>query len=232
MQRVSTGLYLTGTTFSATSQTWLTATGTTSWSYALAAANFPGDGTYTMVVRATDAVGNASTTSRSFVIDRTAPTAAGFGTTNIATVSKIEAGDTFTLTYSEAVSPGSIIAGWNGITTQTIVVRATGNGQANDKLTIYDSTNTTLLPLGTVNLSRTDYVTGMKTFGAPGAATLTTLTMSGSSLTITLGTPSAAGTAAAAPGNASWTPSALVTDLAGTPAATTVYTETDLDTDF
>jgi hypothetical protein len=60
-----------------------------------------------------------------------------------------------------------------------------------------------------------------------------TLTMSGSSFTITLGTPSGGGTTAAAgTANVSWTPSALATDLAGNPAATTVYTETDNDTDF
>jgi hypothetical protein len=232
VQRASTGLYLTGTMFTAASQNWITATGTTSWSYALAAATFPGDGTYTSVVRATDAVGNAGTTSTAFVIDRTQPTAVGFSTTNVLTVSKLEPGDTFTLTYSEAVAPGSIIAGWNGTTTQNVVVRAAGSGQAIDKLTIYNSTNATLLPLGTVSLNRTDYVGGNRTFGLAGSATLSTLTTSGSSLTITLGTASSITTAAGAAANASWTPSALATDLAGNPAATTVYTETDLDADF
>jgi hypothetical protein len=232
VQRASTGLYLTGTTFSAASPNWITATGTTSWSYALAAATFPGDGTYTLVVRATDAVGNASTASTAFVIDRTQPTAVGFSTTNVSTASRLELGDTFTLTYSEAIAPGSIISGWNGTTTQNVVVHLAGSGQANDKLTIYDSTNLTLLPLGTVNLNRTDYVTGMRTFGLPGSATLSTLTISGSSLTIRLGTASAATTTAAAAGNASWTPNALTTDLAGNATATTVYTETDLDVDF
>jgi hypothetical protein len=230
--RASTGLYLTGTTFTAASQNWITATGTTSWSYALAAATFPGDGTYTLFVRATDAVGNIGTTSTAFIIDRTQPTAVGFSTTNVSTVSKIDPGDSFTLTYSEAIAPGSIIAGWNGTTPQNVVVHGGGNGQAIDKLTIYNSGNTALLPLGTLSLGRTDYVGGNRTFGLAGSAILSTITMSGSSLTITLGTASALTTAAAGTGNVSWTPSALATDLAGNAAATTVYTETDNDTDF
>jgi hypothetical protein len=212
------------------SQTWITATGTTSWNYPLAATSFPTDDTYTLTVRATDTVGNAGTTSTAFVIDRTKPTAVGFTTTNILTASKLELGDTFTLTYSEAVAPASIIAGCNGTTTQNVVVRATGNGNSMDKLTIYNSTNTTLLPLGTVNLKRTDYTTSAQTFGLTG--TPSKLTMSGSSLTITLGTPSGNPTTAAGPGNVTWTPTAGVTDLAGNAAATTLYTENDLDNDF
>jgi hypothetical protein len=230
VRRASTGLYLTGTTFSSASQNWITATGTTSWSYALAATTFPANDTYTLAVRAADTVGNASTTSTAFVIDRTQPTGAGFTTTNISTVRKLEPADTFTLTYSEPVAPGSIIPGWSGATTQNVVVRATGSGGSKDRLTIYNATNTTLLPLGTLNLKRTDYVTGAMTFGLTGTAS--TLTMSGSSLTITLGTPSGTPATAAAAANVSWTPAAGTTDLAGNAAATTIYTETDLDNDF
>ncbi|EON24299.1 FHA domain-containing protein [Nocardioides sp. CF8] len=229
VQRASTGLYLTGTTFTAASQNWITATGTTSWSYALAATSFPADGTYTLVVRATDAVGNANTTSTAFIIDRIKPTGVGFTTNNFSTPRKLEAGDTYTLTYSEAVAPASIIAGWNGLTTKNVVVRA-ANSSSKDKLTIYDATNTTLLPLGTVNL-RGNYVSQARTFGLPG--TPSTLTMSGSSLTITLGTPSATiTTVATAAANATWTPAIGATDLAGNAAATTIYTENDLDNDF
>ena len=69
-----------------------------------------------------------------------------------------------------------------------VVVRATGTGGSKDRLTIYNATNTTLLPLGTVSLNRPDYVNAAMTFGLTG--THSTLTMTGSTLTITLGTPS------------------------------------------
>ena len=97
-------------------------------------------------------------------------------------------------------------------------------------MTVFASNGTTSLPLGTVALKRGDYVNGAMTFGLTG--TPSTLTMSGSSLTIRLGTPSGTPGVAAAAANAAWTPNALVTDLAGNVAATTVYTETDLDPDF
>ncbi len=229
LQRSSTGLYLTGTTFSAASQTWITTTGTTSWSYALAPTTFPAEDTYTMVVRATDSVGNVSTSSRPFVIDRTKPVASGLSTTNAGIVRRLEVGDTFTLTWNEAIDPASILAGWNGTTTQSVVVRGT-NSTSNDSLKIYNSTNTALLPLGTLSLSRGDYYIATATFGATG--TPSTMTMSGNSVTITLGTPSVAMTTAAAAANMSWTPSKIAADLAGNASATTAYVETDLDSDF
>ena len=198
VQRASNGLYLTGTTFSAAAQTWTTATGTTSWSSAIAATTFSADGTYTVFVRATDTVGNVATTSTAFVIDKTKPTGVGFATTNVQNARRLEAGDTHTLTYSEAVNPGSIIAGWNGTTTQNVVKAA--NSGTNDRLTVFASNGTTSLPLGTVALKRGDYVNGAMTFGLTG--TPSTLTMSGSSLTIRLGTPSGTPGVAAAAANA------------------------------
>jgi hypothetical protein len=230
VRRASTGLYLTGTTFSAVSQTWITTTGTTSWNYALGTTTFPADDTYTLVVRATDAVGNASTATTAFVIDRAQPTAVGFSTTNILTARKLEGGDTFTLTYSEAIAPASIIAGWDGAAPRNVVVRAT-NSKSNDTLTIYSSTNVTLLPLGIVQL-RGNYVGGARTFGLAGSAALSTLTWNGSRLTVTLGTASGSTRSAATLINVTWTPAAGTTDLFGATTLTTPFTETDSDTDF
>ncbi|WP_247046221.1 Ig-like domain repeat protein [Arthrobacter rhizosphaerae] len=234
IQRASTGLYLSSGTFSSATPAWTTANGTTSWNLPLAATTFPSDGSYTLTVRATDTIGNARTTSTTYVIDRTKPAAAGLTTTNTTsgTVRKLDTGDTFTLTFSEPVSPGSIITGWTGTTTN-VVVRGAGNGGSKDRLTVYNATNTTLLPLGTLNLNRTDYITGAVTFGATG--TPSTITMNGSSMTITLGTPShptRISTPAAAAANASWTPGSTILDLAGNTSATTTYAETDNDNDF
>ncbi|MFC7486166.1 hypothetical protein ACOCJ7_13030 [Knoellia sp. CPCC 206453] len=234
VQRASTGLFLSGTTFGSATPMWVPANGTTSWSLPLAASTFPADDTYTLTVRATDTVGNARTASTAYAIDRTKPVAAGLTATNTTggTVRKLDLKDTLTLTYSEAVTPSSIIAGWNGATAQNVVVRATGSGGTKDRLTVYNGANTTLLPLGTINLNRTDYVTGAVNFGVTG--TLSTLTMNGSTLTITLGTPSLTTriTIAGAAANMSWIPSASVRDLASNAAATTTYAETDNDSDF
>lgn len=229
VQRASTGLYLTGTTFSAAAQNWITATGTTSWSHAIAATTFPADGTYTMVVRATDGVGNTRTTSTSFLMDRTKPVATGFTTTNAATAGKLDQNDTFTLTYSEAVAPGSVVGGWTGGAPTNVVVRVTngqgGGGKRGDKLTVYSAGNTTLLPLGTVNLRSGDYVTRSMTFTS-------TLSTTGSGFTLTLGTASDTTGSAQPAGNVTWTPLTGATDLAGNGSATTSHTETDLDRDF
>jgi hypothetical protein len=107
-------------------------------------------------------------------------------------------------------------------------------GNKPDRLIIYSADNGTQLPLGTLNLVRSDYISATFTFGLAGSTTLSTITMSGSSLTVTLGTPSnaSAATTAAAAVNVTWTPVAVPTDIAGNSAATTIYTETDNDNDF
>lgn len=224
VQRASTGLYLKGTTFDSSAPAWATATGTTSWSYPIDATTFSIDGTYTMFVRATDTVGNISMTSKVFVIDKTKPTGVGFTTTNVGTAGKLEQGDTFTLTYSEPVDPASIIAGWNGTGTQNVRVQVTRK----NVLSALTSDGVTQLPLGTIALVRA-YVSNTRTFGATGTAS--TMTMSGSSLLIKLGTASGT-TSTVAAGNVTWTPSALLKDLAGNTGATTAYTENDNDNDF
>jgi hypothetical protein len=114
------------------------------------------------------------------------------------------------------------------------VVRINNNAVAtggNDQVLIFNSTNTTQLPLGSINLGRTDYVTANLTFGATG--TTSKMTMSGNAITVTLGTQSAAGTTAATTGTMTWTPSATAYDRAANPCSTTVDTESGtVDRDF
>jgi hypothetical protein len=73
--RQSSGKYWDGTGFNDSTENFRTATGTTSWRYALA---LPPDGAYTVHVRATDGVGNATASgayvTRHFTVDATAPT--------------------------------------------------------------------------------------------------------------------------------------------------------------
>lgn len=231
LQRAGTGLYLDGSAFDSATQRWLAANGTTSWSYPLAATTFPGDDTYVLSVRITDGVGNTSISTTSFRIDRTRPSAVGFTTSNAGIASRLDLGDTFTLTYSEQTSPRSVIAGWNGTTPRNVVVRLAGRGNAKDRLTVYDATNTTQLPLGTVNLNRTDYVGSQpRTFGLSG--TPSSITRSGNGFTITLGTPNGNVGTAALPANVTWTPTSGATDLAGNGAFSAAHTENDNDRDF
>ena len=97
------GNYYDGSSFASGSITWLTATGTTSWSYALAAAKLTTGNTYTISLRAIDNVGNtASTITRTFTYDATAPT---FGT--LAIGSPTNASVTGTTVYYRSGVAGS-----------------------------------------------------------------------------------------------------------------------------
>lgn len=238
LRRISTGLYWNGTGFSAAAPVWTAATGTGSWTLPFAATAFPADGSYELSVRATDAVGNVSApATRTFSIDRTGPGAQSVAAVNNGTVvRRIETGDQLVLTFSEPIAPGSLIAGWDGTGTQNITIRQANN--TNDLLTFYNSANTVRLPLGSVQLKRSDYVSGTVVWGASG--TRSTLSMSGSTLTLTFGTPDQPSrvTTAGAAANMVWLPRAGVTtgtgvtDLIGNLGTSTNRAETDLDNDF
>ena len=97
------GNYYDGSSFANGSLTWLTATGTTSWSYAIAAAKLTSGNVYTISLRAIDNVGNvASTTTRTFTYDTAAPT---FGT--LALGSPTNASVTGTTVYYRSGVAGS-----------------------------------------------------------------------------------------------------------------------------
>jgi hypothetical protein len=133
------------------------------------------------------------------------------------TAGKAESGDTITLTYSETMSPASILAGWSGSPTTATVRFANGPGNQSDTLTFYDAANTTQLALGSVSLGDKGYVTAGARFSA-------TMQANGASVVITLGTPTApASFTVGASGRATWTPSAGATDLIGNPCATTLF---------
>ena len=164
--------------------------------------------------------GSSLAGSKALVVDTTGPSAASFLNSNKTggTAGLAELGDTVTLTYSEAIAPGSISPGWDGTSALNVVVRAT-TSSSNDKLTFYNSSNTSQLPLGTDDLGGAGYISASTvTFGATG--TPSTLTLSGGVVTITLGTQNTAPPGATTQSNknfASWTPSTTVTDLVGNP---------------
>lgn len=237
--RRGSGNYWDGTDFSSATEVLFTATGTSNWTYGFAAANFPADDSYTIRSVTRDALGNSRSATTTFAIDRTAPFAADVQAANASggIAGKAEAGDTITFTYSERIDPKSILAGWDGSATN-VVVRINHRLTAlllpdTDLLKVWNAANTEQLPLGDVDLGATDYVSADVTFGAAG--TPATMSRSGSSITVTLGTPDNEGaiTTAALAGNMTWTPSATARDLAGNNSLTSAVTESGTsDADF
>jgi hypothetical protein len=180
-------------------------------------------GTYTYTVTSSDAAGNSGSQSYTVTVDNAAPSGSVVQTANGGSIAgRPQRNDTITYTFSEPIDPNSILAGWTGGATN-VVVRINNNTPTNDRVQIFNATNASQLPLGNVDLGRTDYVAGNRTFGASGTAS--SMSMSGNSLTVVLGTQSAAGSTAAASGTMVWTPSATATDRAGNAVSTTNVNE-------
>jgi hypothetical protein len=173
------------------------------------------------------------------------------------TISRLDQGDTIVYTFSEPVDPQSIIAGWDG-STRNVVVRVYDGDillglltNTSDTLQVFDATNysgsSQPLSLGTINLGRTDYVVGLLggniRFGDFGGSDVaSTMTVSGNTVTVVLGTyhstilldPSRA--TAGGTSTLVWTPGGTaLKDLAGNTLATPIATATELgptDRDF
>jgi hypothetical protein len=197
----------------------------TSYNYrsaSLTATNPLAAGAKSYSITSTDAAGNSRTqTAFPVTVDNTAPTASDVQTANgAATVAKPELGDTITYTFSEPIDAQSILAGWTGAST-SVVVRI--NNATPDTLTVFNSANTTQLPLGTVSLGSANYVSANRTFGASGTAS--TMVRSGSTITVTLGTASGATLTETTNGTMTWTPSASSYDRAGNAGSTANATE-------
>jgi chitinase len=182
------------------------------------------DGTYDLRLIATDAAGNQGTSASSTVtVDNTKPTGTDIQTTNKTggTAGRAEAGDVVTFSFSEPLAASSLLAGWPGTST-AVTVRLS----AASVLTVYDSSNTTQLPLGSVDAGKS-YALVADTF------TNSTMALSGSKITITLGTASTGlELAGFGTGTLTWTTSSTPTDLAGNTLAAGTITESgaaDLD---
>jgi hypothetical protein len=202
-------------------------------------------GTAAFTVAATDVAGNADTGEGTVTVDNTAPKATDVQTTNAGTNGLAEQNDALVFSFSEPVEPESILAGWSGAATN-VVVRVNDNGllglpAGNDTIEVWNAANSAALPLGAVDLGRSDYAAGLLggsyRFGATGTASK--MTMSGSTITVVLGTYNSTiivdagrGTAAAA-GSMVWTPVATPYDRAANALATTAATESGTaDKDF
>jgi hypothetical protein len=154
-------------------------------------------------------------------IDTTRPNGSSLTTTNHAggIVGRAETGDSITFTYSEPIDPNSILAGWDGTATPVTLQLLNAGGGGGDRVQIWDATNTSQLPLGVVRLGSTGYTSTSITF------TNSTMTRTGSAITVVLGTPSGAGTTAVVTSNTRWSPSTTATDLAGNTCPNTAVNE-------
>lgn len=197
-------------------------------SQTITASPFLAVGTHTYPISSADEAGNAGTQSGfSVVVDNTPATAVAVATQNKVggIVGRAEVGDSAILTYSEIIDPNSVIAGWTGAATN-VVVRLDNNVVAfggRDTVTIYNGANTATLPLGTINLNRTDFVSTSRSFGATGTPSM--LSVANGVATVVLGTASGTTTTSASTTTMIWSPAAGATDRAGNPTATTTRTE-------
>jgi chitinase len=144
-----------------------------------------------------------------------------------ATAGRFEAGDTLRLTYSEAMAPASILSGWTGAA-QAIRVYVNEGGTV-DTMDFRNSAGVTRLNLSgsATDLSLgADFVSTATVFNA-------TMSMSGSVVTVALGSRISGTLKTAAAGQLTWRPSSLSTDGAGIAALTTPVNETGTsDRDF
>jgi hypothetical protein len=188
------------------------------------------DGIYELRMTATDSLGHPSVSASVFVtVDNTAPTATNVQSANGGTLERIDAGDTITFTWSEPMAPASILAGWAGGSTP---IRARVNNVFTaDTLDLYNSAGTTKLNVVAATQAlrlQADWVTTTADFNA-------SMTMTGSSVTVTIGTliSGTPRTGVTTTANMLWNPSTLATDVVGNAASATLLTETGtLDRDF
>ena len=195
-----------------------------------------GAGPLAFSVTATDQVPLSATAAFSVTGDNTVPSASDVQATNVAggTANTPELGDTMILTYNEVMDWTTILAGWNGSTTNVVLRLVNAGGNNGDYIEVW-SPSSVLLPVGTVNLNNKDLLQGAPggyvTFGATG--TPTGMTASGSTISFVLGTASGAIGTAAAAAAMTWTPATGVTDRAGNAMSLTPRTETGgSDQDF
>jgi hypothetical protein len=138
-------------------------------------------GSYATTVSVADQAGNtaAALTGPAVTADNSQPAGADVQTANGGAVaSRADAGDTVTYTFTEPPDPYSILAGWDGSAVAASV--AIIDAKKRDEIQIWNAGATAQLPLGSVDL-KGDFVSVTAGFNA-------TMVLSGSTITLTLGT--------------------------------------------
>ena len=99
------------------------------------------DGAYDLRATAQDTLGNQSTSAIvSAYVNNLGPTGTDVQGANGGVNDRLDAGDSVTFTYSEAIDPASIMAGWNG-GPAAMRVRV-NNAGTSDSMEFYDAANT------------------------------------------------------------------------------------------
>ena len=149
VERLSDGSYWDGAAFDQPSEYYLTAAGTTAWSLAFAAANFPADGSYTVHARGTDASGTTEAgPTVTFTYDTTPPAVPSVPVLDPATDSGLVGDNLTNFTrprFDGTAEPGSTVTIYSGGV-------AVGSGVATGG--VYQITITTpLAPDGVFNIT-------------------------------------------------------------------------------
>lgn len=184
------------------------------------------DGAYSVRVITTDNAGVSTTGSTyTIVIDNQTPAgsdvAAGNGG---ATAGRLESGDWIRFTWTEPMTPASILSGWTGAN-QAITVRVR-NVASNDEMHFYSGATQLNLVLSSTDLKLGgNFVSTDAEFNA-------TMSQSGNAVIVTLGSRISGSRSTAVGGNMAWRPSSAAKDLGGRASATTQVAETGSDLDF
>jgi hypothetical protein len=186
------------------------------------------DGTYSIrVVVENNAGVKTYSTPTSIVIDnapRGTDVQAGNGG---ATAGLLQSGDWVRFTWTEQIAPASVLSGWNGAG-QAIRVRISDNG-TNDQMDFLDATGATRLNLVSTAADLKlggNYVTSTTTFNA-------TMTQSGTSITVTLGSLIGGSPTTAGAATMTWLPSTGATDTTSHATISALVTESGgADVDF
>ncbi len=203
-----------------------TPTASESMSYTAAA----GNGSYGFYTVATDRAGKRETRSAAqatTVVDTVVPTAQNIRSDNgSGSDGKADTGDTVTFTYSEAMSPASMLAAWSGGSTQVLVKLVDASNSA-DTLQVWSADNAARLAVANPLALNGDYVPSS---GAVFRATMA-LNASGSVVTVTLGSLQSGSVRPASQANfqkngpLKWTPDSRATDRAGNRVSTTAVSK-------
>ena len=188
--------------------------------------------------------GNDGLYAANIVIDTTAPTASAIATTPNPKDGIPDASDVISYTYSEVMSPSSILSGWNGTGSQNVYAHFSRASGSDTQLAICESLSSpatscsTSVNLGTLDLGDSSrYMPSGDTINLN--ATISMATVSGKSVvTVTLGTQySTVGTGAVFTSQTgtmtiAWTPSVSATDLAGNACSNTAKNESSAAENF
>ncbi len=186
------------------------------------------DGTYSIRVVTADNAGVKTTSSPSSITIDNPPRGSAIETGNAVTPGLLDAGDWVRLTWTEQIAPGTVMAGWSG-SSQAIVVRIRDN-VSDDQMDFYATSGGARLNLvlgaADLNLDGNFVTGGDAEFDA-------TMSQSGPSITITLGTKLSGTLATATAGTLTWRPSNGARDLGNNASSTSTVTESGaLDVNF